>query len=587
MLTQLLHNGVVVPEPPAYQGLVIRVLGKDVKLNPKQEEMALAWAKKQGTPYVEDLVFVKNFVRDFCKALNLDQPKVTIQDFDFSAVIAVVEAERAAKAALTKEERKALAAERKRVREKMKKKFGKAIADGEEIELANYVVEPSSIFMGRGKHPLRGRWKEGAVQKDICLNLSPDAPVPEGDWGEIVWQPDSLWVAKWTDKLTGKLKYVWLHDTAPIKQAREAQKFDKAFELNSVLDQVRKHINDGLHSDNPRRRKIATACHLIDTLCLRVGDEKDPEEADTVGATTLRPEHIKFHNDGLVEFRFLGKDSVLWHKKITFSDHVIKNIKELVENAKPSRSGINSNHPIYSKPQLFHDVSSRNVNEFLSEAMPGLTAKVFRTNHATAVVKQALKKANVDAKDPEYRKWEAAVKANMEAAILCNHTKQPPKNWQERKKKYREREEKAKLRIKKVKNRQKELKQKLKELRKEEKEKLAKTDKRDKKKKIRERYKKRIESKLRTIENTKIREEKAHHAYGKLKVQKAIASENRTWNLGTSQKSYIDPRVYFNWGQQVKYDVLDKYYSKTLELKFQWVRNKEYNPEAEEQPGEE
>ena len=61
---------------------------------------------------------------------------------------------------------------------------------------------------------------------------------------------------------------------------------------------------------------IATACYLIDALCLRVGDEKDPDEADTVGATTLRPEHITLHEDGTAEFEFLGKDSVLWHKKI-------------------------------------------------------------------------------------------------------------------------------------------------------------------------------------------------------------------------------------------------------------------------------
>ena len=47
---------------------------------------------------------------------------------------------------------------------------------------------------------------------------------------------------------------------------------------------------------------VATACYLIDALCLRVGDEKDPDEADTVGATTLRPEHITLHEDGSVEF---------------------------------------------------------------------------------------------------------------------------------------------------------------------------------------------------------------------------------------------------------------------------------------------
>ncbi|MBU0512161.1 MAG: DNA topoisomerase I, partial [Chloroflexi bacterium] len=53
-LEQLVHNGVVVPEPPPHRGLTITVRGERRTLTPKQEEMALAWAKKQGTPYVQD-----------------------------------------------------------------------------------------------------------------------------------------------------------------------------------------------------------------------------------------------------------------------------------------------------------------------------------------------------------------------------------------------------------------------------------------------------------------------------------------------------------------------------------------------------
>jgi hypothetical protein len=42
-------------------------------------------------------------------------------------------------------------------------------------------------------------------------------------------------------------------------------------------------------------------------------------------------------------------------------------------------------------------------------------------------------------------------------------------------------------------------------------------------------------------------------------------------NLGTSLKSYIDPRVYCRWGLEVEYDVLDKFYPKALERKFAWA----------------
>ena len=315
MLTQLVHNGVAVPAPPAPLGLVLEISGEPVALTPKQEEMALAWAKKQGTPYVQDRTFIKNFMIDLCQALGLPS-RIPLEEVDFGPAIRVVEAEREAKAALSKEERKALAAERKVVREALRERYGYATVDGEQVELANYVVEPSGIFMGRGRHPLRGRWKEGAQHEDVTLNLSPDAPPPEDNWGEIVWQPDSLWVARWKDKLSGKLKYVWLSDSAPIKQEREARKFDKAHELHAQLTDVRACIERDLLDPDPRQRKIATACYLIDRLCLRVGDEKDPDEADTIGATTLRPEHITLHPDGNAEFRFLGKDSVLWHKTL-------------------------------------------------------------------------------------------------------------------------------------------------------------------------------------------------------------------------------------------------------------------------------
>jgi DNA topoisomerase-1 len=69
--------------------------------------------------------------------------------------------------------------------------------------------------------------------------------------------------------------------------------------------------------------------------------------------------------------------------------------------------------------------------------------------------------------------------------------------------------------------------------------------------------------------------ERARLSRDKIKAQAAIASKKRTWNLGTSLKSYIDPRVYYEWGQQVDYDVLEKYYPKALRRKFAWVRNEE------------
>jgi DNA topoisomerase I len=573
MLEQLIHNGVVVPEPPPPLGLVLVIRGVAVELSPKQEEMALAWAKKVDTPYAQDPAFVENFMADFSQALGLENV-LTEDEVDFGPAIRLVEAERAAKEQMSREERKALAAERKAEREGLRERYGYAIVDGEKVELANYVVEPSGIFMGRGKHPLRGRWKEGASQQDITLNLSPDAPRPPGDWAETVWQPDSLWVARWRDKLSGKLKYVWLSDSAPIKQEREAQKFDKVYELDEELDAVRAQIESDLAEEDSRRWRIATACYLIDALCLRVGDEKDPDEADTVGATTLRPEHVTLHPDGTAEFRFLGKDSVLWHKRLALPEIVRRNLEQLVRTARPSSTNSNGDksHPTRDKPQLFPDTSSRDVNAYLSEILPGLTAKVFRTHHSTISVQEALAEAEVSAEDPEYKKWKAASLANLEAAILCNHTKMEPASWPRSQQRYKERQHKAEERVEKYRERLAGYQLALAELQLEAREKEAEAAP-EKLDKVRARYEKRFGVAQRRIERAEAQLQNARNALGKVKAQAQVAAQKRTWNLGTSLKSYIDPRVYYEWGQEVDYDVLDRYYPKALRQKFAWVKD--------------
>ncbi len=576
MLVQLIHHGIIIAPKPPVHGLILTIRGERVALTARQEEMALAWARKQGTPYVRDRVFARNFMTDFSAALSLSR-RLSVDAVDFGPAIEIVVAERETKAGLTKEQRKAAAAVRKVKREELKERYGYAIANGERIELGNYMTEPSGIFMGRGKHPLRGRWKEGAAHPDVTLNMSPDSPRPEGDWARIVWQPDSLWVARWKDKLSGKLKYVWVSDTAPVKQAREALKFDKAIELGGSLEAVRAQIQHDLSDPSDKQKMIATACYLIDALCLRVGDEKDPDEADTVGATTLRPEHITLHPDHTVEFRFLGKDSVLWHQRIELPPMVHENLAYLVANACPSNS--NKRRSGRDLPQVFPHITSRDVNSYLSTIQPGLSAKVFRTHHATEVVRDSLAECAVAADDPEYVKREAMVLANLDAAILCNHSKQAPAKWAGRRVRMREQRLRAKARVDKVREQVREYRARKEALGGEAKEKIAAAS--DKQRpKVRERYRKKRAVADRWIEAAKGRLQRARVALGKVESRNKLAGKGRTWNLGTSLKSYIDPRVCYRWGQQVDYDVIEKYYPKALQRKFAWVADSEHQEPA-------
>jgi len=565
MPKQLIHNGILVPSVPLPPHLELTIRGERRVLSPRQTEMAMAWAKKQGTPYVEDPVFARNFMRDFSAALGMTPP-LAASEVDFGPALEIVQAERAARERLTKEERKELAAQRKRERERLKEQYGYAVVDGERVEIGGYVAEPSSIFMGRGRHPMRGRWKEGPRHSDITLNLSPDAPRPPGDWAGVVWEPEALWVARWRDKLSGKLKYVWLSDTAPVKQEREAAKFDQAVCLNENLARVRAHIEQGLTDPNTKRRKVATACYLIDRLCLRVGDEKDPDEADTVGATTLRPEHVKLHPDGTAEFRFLGKDSVLWHKKILLPPVVLRNLEQLIQEARSLRQSGNN------KPQIFHGTSSSDVNAYLSEALPGLTAKVFRTHHATQAVRDSLAASQVEVDDPEHKKWAAVALANLAAAELCNHYKKSPTNWRERRQRARERLKRAKERVARYRTQVRQATDALAALQQEAREKKATAKTKTQRERIKVRYAKRIERAKKRVETAKSRLERARSALDKARTKDSVTVKKRTWNLGTSLKSYIDPRAVYQWGQKMDYDVLESYYPKALRLKFAWVK---------------
>jgi DNA topoisomerase-1 len=495
-LKQLIHNGVLVPDPYVPQGFTISFRGQAIKLNPLQEEMAVKFAQKFGTPYAEDQKFRSNFMKDFATALGVTG-KITVEDFDWTPIVKWIEAERTRKANMTKEDKKQLAQSRKKTREERKERYGWATVDGVRMEIGNYSVEPPSIFLGRGKHPMRGLWKPPITTRDVTLNLSPDAPMPPGDWAGREWRPDELWIARWTDKLSGKVKYVWFHDATPMKQERVEEKFDLGRELESKIDVVRAHIARNLVGEDVKRRKVATVAYLIDVFKIRVGDEKETESG-TVGATSLRSEHIRLHGSpAKVKLHFLGKDSVLYEREQEVSADAFRNLKEFSSDG---------------SDRIFSGITTESVREFLSEAMPRLSPKVFRTFSATQLFRQQLEASKVTSASTEAEKKMALMESNAAVAQLLNHQKAIPKKWEET-------------------------------------------------------YKKR----LAMLETLKRKEGKAAAKRRQsLKLRLEQMRLSKKWNLGTSLRNYIDPRVAVEFCQRVDYD-WRSYYPKTLQGKFAWA----------------
>ena len=415
----LQHNGILFP--PAYeaQGIKIKIKGETVNLDLTQEEMVYQWAKKKDTPYAQDKVFQKNFTTDFAKTLDSKFKKTSYDDIDFSNAYKIVDKEKDLKEMMSKEDKKSLAVKRKELREKLKVKYGIAIMDGKEVEVGNYMAEPPGIFIGRGEHPLRGKWKPPVTSKDVTLNMDKEAKKSmKGEWGKIIHDNDSMWLASWMDFLTQKRKYVWLADSSDLKQGRDKEKYEKAIKLEKEIEKIKKAMVKDMKDS--KKSNVATACYLIYRTAMRVGDEKDPDEADTVGATTLRKEHIKITAD-TIEFDFLGKDSVRWQetlKAIGDDKQFQQNLKKLIEKKKQSE-------------EIFHTITSRDVNKYFSGIVKGLTAKVFRTFQATTVVKDYLvKHDNMKGKSATEKIYHAKL-ANLEAAMMCNHKRTIPKTFEQ------------------------------------------------------------------------------------------------------------------------------------------------------------
>ena len=217
------------------------------------------------------------------------------------------------------------------------------------------------------------------------------------------------------------------------------------------------------------------------------------------------------------------------------------NLKKLIEKKKP-------------KDEIFDNIRSRHVNAYYSSIVKELTAKVFRTYLATSVVKNYLvEHDNIKGKTTNEKLYHAKL-ANLEAAKMCNHKRTIPKTFEKSLQKKRDT-------LKDVEKGQ-HSKKTQETLRKLESSK-PKTDT-QKKSKV-----KRIKKLNEQIEKQKL---KHKDRIERLKFQIDLSEKTRDYNLGTSLRNYIDPRIVKAWTDEVGAE-WEKLYTAALQKKFLWVKN--------------
>jgi DNA topoisomerase I len=220
----------------------------------------------------------------------------------------------------------------------------------------------------------------------------------------------------------GATKYVFLSASSSFKGKSDEAKYEKARRLKKHIDKIREHYEKLLTSDDDFERQSGTAMWIIDRLALRVGGEKDEDEADTVGCCSLRVEHMTFPSDHEVTLDFLGKDSMRYHQTIDLERYgstgkqVLKNLRRFTEKKK-------------KHDDVFDYLTPSRLNEQLDELMPGLSAKVFRTYNASITLERELEDLSAF-ETPNAEKVLEYNRANREVAILCNHQRSVPKAFE-------------------------------------------------------------------------------------------------------------------------------------------------------------
>ncbi|KAL8837065.1 MAG: hypothetical protein Q9176_005934 [Flavoplaca citrina] len=418
--TTLEHAGVVFPPPyePLPRNVKLSYDGKPVTLAPEAEEVATFFGSMlNSTHNVENPTFQKNFFADFQEILkktggakDRDGSKVEIKEFvkcDFKPIFEYFDAQRAEKKALPAAEKKKLKAEKDAV----EAPFMYCMWDGRKQKVGNFRVEPPGLFRGRGEHPKTGRVKARVKPEQITINIGKEAKVPaapEGHrWKEVKHDQEGTWLAMWQENINNAYKYVMLAANSDVKGQSDYKKFEKARELKKHIDRIREDYTLELKDEVMANRQRATAVYLIDKFALRAGNEKGDEEADTVGCCSLKFEHVTLKPPNTVIFDFLGKDSIRFYDEVEVDMQVFKNLK--IFKKAPKADG----------DEIFDRLTTGSLNKHLSNYMPGLTAKVFRTYNASYTMSTLLRDMKSEGSMAE--KIKDYNDANRKVAIICNH----------------------------------------------------------------------------------------------------------------------------------------------------------------------
>jgi len=537
------HNGPIFPKEYEY-------IGFDKNLSPLAEEMLYHYSAKLETEYVHNKVFNKNFWNALKPELPKEYQSKTLEDFLplCKEIFNYIQQKKEERKLKTKEQRLLEAKEKERIKEK----YGWAILNGEKQPIASPVIEGPGIMICRGAHPQNGCWKFRVKPEDVNINTTNGVKPPNGHkWKSCEENKSSMELCSYKMRTsTGMIlrKRILFSATSIVKQNADQKKFEKAQKLISHWEELKSHIEKNISNEDLTIKQSAMVTWLIMNLGIRVGDEKGEDKADTVGASSLRFEHLTI-KDHILKLSFGGKDSVHYSNSIELPDYIEKELSILLNGKKKGE-------------MVFPDVTSREVKHFISHVIDGISAKVFRTAWGSSLLAYELQNAKIKSTMTTSEKIAIFDNASLEVSKKLNHQKNVGKNFELK-------SEEMNIRLQQMKDNynviEKTIGKQIKELK-------VKIDKLDEKKynaNDRALLKKNYKDKIKRLQE---RLNKKKKQITDFKLKKELKEKTKNISLGTARAAYSDPRIGMSFCKT--FDIpLEKVYNKSMQAKFSWALN--------------
>ena len=164
-----------------------------------------------------------------------------------------------------------------------------------------------------------------------------------------------------------------------FREKQDAAKYERCLDFGRALTRLRKRVAADLRKRTLSRDTVVAAIvRLLDTGCIRVGNESYARDNKSFGATTLRDRHAKV-SGRTVRMRFKAKSGIERELRITDStlSRIVKRCQDLPgQHLFQYVNGDGDPQP----------VSSTDVNDYIRQGTgDDFTAKHFRTWSASAL----------------------------------------------------------------------------------------------------------------------------------------------------------------------------------------------------------